>query len=109
MIAATTKQLASAAPDDGNATRKSGDDTLVDPSSWLVTTVSKYHADGNEDGIVRIILDSSDITCFGLGKTNAGEDTNTGGMKELTAAEKEMRSRMKEYFIQKLEEKMKKI
>ena len=84
VIEATTKQSASAAPDDGNATRKSGDDTLVDPSSWLVTTMSpapKCHADGNEDGIVGILLDSSDITCCSLGKTNAGEDTNAGGMK----------------------------
>mmetsp|Transcript_1471 Transcript_1471/g.2514 ORF Transcript_1471/g.2514 Transcript_1471/m.2514 type:complete len:168 (+) Transcript_1471:195-698(+) len=83
----------------------------VNPSSWLVTTMPrvapKYHT-SDEDGIVGIIVDSNDARCsrLGLGGNHDLEVVNERKYY-LTAAEKEMRCRMKAYLVKKLEEKMK--
>lgn len=122
--ASTTKSPANnaASSDDGKdannsqsstaALVKGGDDGIIDPSSWLVTTMPsapEYHAMGNEkDGMVGIILDSSDTRCS-LGKNNAtlaAANDNACKEAQLSVAEQEMRRKLKEYLVQKLEEKM---
>lgn len=90
----------------------------IDPRSWLVTTMPtapKYHTatEEDDDGIVGIILDSSANHCSLLGKKDnaVGDTTNYDSMesKEMTPKEEEIRRQMKDYMVQKLEEKIKNI
>jgi hypothetical protein len=84
------------------------DGDAVNPSSWLVTTMPPAptcHAGDGDNGIIGIVLDSSENHCR-LGTNPATEDA-TKDRNELTLAETVMRRRLKDFLVQKLEEEMK--
>mmetsp|Transcript_26209 Transcript_26209/g.44698 ORF Transcript_26209/g.44698 Transcript_26209/m.44698 type:complete len:124 (-) Transcript_26209:328-699(-) len=81
----------------GNNERKDSGDAAGASKSWLVTNMPPAPT-RDKDGIIGIRLDPSCDSCC-----------STSGKKQLTAAEKEIRSRIKESLVQRLEEEMNKL